>query len=242
MRKGRPAGLSRPQAKPDRIAVALEREIRSGILSYGAKLESESQLVCRFAVSRSTVRKGLERLAERGLITTRVGIGSFVTFDSQIIDNSLGWTRALGNRELSVETRQHQLSLIDDPELAQRIGCATTRFFAIDRTRALAETGRVVSIERSRVPWRPELADLAETGLVDGSLSATLRQAGLAAAGGEEWVEIEHLSPADAETVGVAAGTPFLRARRLERDAGGDVIEHVVSLLDPKHFSIHMTY
>ena len=91
-------------AKTERVAQSLEDDIRSGKLGFGDQLESENALVRRFAVSRNTVRKGLETLAGKGLITTRVGIGSFVTFDGQPIDDALGWTRALSKQQDAVHT------------------------------------------------------------------------------------------------------------------------------------------
>ncbi|MER8476311.1 GntR family transcriptional regulator [Mesorhizobium sp. M1163] len=75
--------------KPEQIATVLEHEIRSGVLGFGDRLQSENELVQRFSVSRNTVRKGLEELSSRGLITTKVGIGSFVTFDGKPVDDSL---------------------------------------------------------------------------------------------------------------------------------------------------------
>ncbi|TIS78060.1 MAG: GntR family transcriptional regulator, partial [Mesorhizobium sp.] len=59
--------------KPEQIATVLEHEIRSGVLGFGERLQSENELVQRFSVSRNTVRKGLEELSSRGLITTKVG-------------------------------------------------------------------------------------------------------------------------------------------------------------------------
>jgi GntR family transcriptional regulator len=231
-----------PMAKPERIAQSLERDILSGKLRHGAQLESESALVRRFDVSRNTVRKGLEALADKGLITTRVGIGSFVTFNGATIDDALGWTRALSHQGETVETRLLRLELLCDAGLAASLKVAKPRFIAIDRVRVLKSAGRVVSIERSRVPSRPELAFVLREGLRDGSLSATLRAAGLQPASGEEWAEIECLSAADAELAELPAGTPFLRTRRLVREAGGQVIEYVVSLLDPRHFALHLAF
>jgi GntR family transcriptional regulator len=229
-------------AKPERVARSLERDILSGKLGYGEQLESENALVRRFAVSRNTVRKGLETLAERGLITTRVGIGSFVTFQGRTLDNALGWTRALSNEQETVETRLLRLVRLSDPELAAMLGEANPEFIAIDRTRALSRSGHVVSIERSRVPLRPSLLHVVTDGLKDGSLSATLAAAGLRGERGEEWAEIECLGTADAALAGCKPGTPYLRARRLVRDADGRVIEYVVSLLDPRHFALHLAF
>lgn len=229
-------------AKTERVAQSLERDIRSGKLCYGAQLESENALVRRFAVSRNTIRKGLETLAGKGLITTRVGIGSFVTFDGQPIDNALGWTRALSKHQEAVQTELLRLALIKDSDLARVLMLTSSDFIAVDRARALKNTGRVVSIERSRVPLRQGLENVPGSGLLNGSLSATLLAAGLRGASGEEWAEIECLNAADAEVAGTEPGAPFLRTRRLVRDAEGRVIEYVVSLLDPRHFALHLAF
>lgn len=229
-------------AKPERVASMLERDILSGKLGYGAQLESENALVRRFAVSRNTVRKGLEALADKGLITTRVGIGSFVTFEGRTIDSALGWTHALSSGKEQVDTRLLRLAEVSDGKLAALLGESRTRFLAVDRTRALGSKGRVVSIERSRVPLCPALGNVVAEGLRNGSLSATLAAAGLYGASGEEWAEIECLGRADAKIADVAPGTPFLRTRRLVRDAEGHVIEYVVSLLDPRHFALHLAF
>lgn len=229
-------------AKTERVAQSLEKDIRSGKLGYGDQLESENALVRRFAVSRNTVRKGLETLAGKGLITTRVGIGSFVTFDGQPIDDALGWTRALSNQQDAVHTDLLRLALIKASDLSRMLKLRKPQFIAVDRTRSLKNTGRVVSIERSRVPLRQGLEEVVSNGLVNGSLSATLSAAGLRAASGEEWAEIECLNADDATIAGVPAGAPFLRTRRLVRDAEGNVIEYVVSLLDPRHFALHLEF
>ncbi len=229
-------------AKPERVAHTLERDIRSGKLRNGAQLESEHALVRRFEVSRNTVRRGLEALADKGLITTRVGIGSFVTFNGATIDDALGWTRALSHHDDAIDTRLLRLELVRDAELAASLKITNTDFIAVDRARALHATGQAISIERSRVPYRPELESVLGRGLRDGSLSATLRDAGLTPASGEEWAEVECLAAADAALAGVSAGTPFLRTRRLVRGPEDQVIEYVVSLLDPRHFALHLAF
>lgn len=229
-------------AKTELVAKSLERDILSGKLRYGAQLESEHALVRRFAVSRNTVRKGLEALADKGLITTRVGIGSFVTFDGRTLDNTLGWTRALSAQQDAVETQILQIVRITDTELAATLKVKSPEFIAIDRTRSLSKSGCVVSIERSRVPLRPGLEKMEEQGLLDGSLSATLQAAGLRGESGEEWAEVACLGPEDALIAGAQPGTAYLRTRRLVRDSQGGIVEYVVSLLDPRHFALHLAF
>ena len=230
------------QAKPDRVATALEREIRSGKLRFGARLQSENELGRRFAVSRATVRKGLEALVGKGLIKTKIGIGSFVTFDGEALDSAMGWTRALSLRRHDIETHVLRIEIVRDPDLARSLKQGIARFIAIDRLRVLKGETRAISVERSRVPCFPELEQAPIRGLTGGSLQETLRSAGLIADSGEEWAAVEFLSSADAEAMGVAVGSPALKTTRVVRDVQGRVIEHVVSLLDPKHFALHLEF
>jgi GntR family transcriptional regulator len=188
--KRRAPVLSPGTGKPERIATVLEQEIRSGVLGFGDRLQSENELVQRFSVSRNTVRKGLEELSSRGLITTKVGIGSFVTFDGMPVDASIGWSRALANAGANAQTRTLRLEVIEDADLAARLGIESPFFIAVDRVRTNADDGHAISIERSRLPLSHELEDVPLRGLREGSLHQTLRDAGLVPDHGEEWVEI----------------------------------------------------
>ena len=62
-----------------RVETALAAEIAAGSLSPGSQLPTEDQLIQRFAVSRTTVRKAVENLVARGLVEIRRGKGTFVT-------------------------------------------------------------------------------------------------------------------------------------------------------------------
>ena len=229
-------------AKPEQVARVLERDIRSGKLAFGERLQSENELVHRFAVSRTTVRKGLDALAGKGLITKRIGIGSFVAFDGQVIDSALGWTRALAGQNAAIRTRVLRIALITDGKLAQHLDLASSRFIAIDRTRHLGAGRAAISIERSRVPFRTELKEVASVGLAQGSLSRTFKEAGLIGDSGEEWAEVGALNQADAALMNRRTGSSCLRTRRLVRVADGGVLEYVVSLLHPNYFSLHLKF
>ena len=99
-----------------------------------------------------------------------------------------------------------------------------------------------VSYEVATVPALGPLADLPDTGLVDGSLTASLEAAGLRGVSGEQQVSLERLDADAAALLGRDPGTPFLRTERTTVNAGGDFVEHVVSLLDPDHFRLTLTF
>lgn len=228
--------------KPEKIVRILEREIRSGQLAHGDQLQSENQLVRRFAVSRSTVRKSLSELSRRGLIKTSVGIGSFVTFDGNVVADEAGWTKALEKAGANAVTRTLRLEIVEDAALAEKLGLDGSEFIALDRARTDARDGHAISIEHSRIPMMPEIENLPVKGLRDGSLHATLREAGLFPDHGEEWIDVVALAAEEAEIMHCAPGTMFLRTRRVIRTQEGRVMEHITSLLNPSHFALHREF
>ena len=229
-------------AKSARIANRLEKEIRSGVIGRGERLDSENSLMRRFSVSRTTIRKSLDILSQGGLITKRNGLGSFVTYSGRIIDDEGGWTLALAEGPVEIETRLLTLKRgfidVDCGPIPSDTDC-----LFVDRLRFRVSDDLGISLERSRVPWCDDLDGVLTLGLVDGSLNKTLSASGLKVASGEEWASVvTALGEADAAIMGRAAGDPMLRLRRLTHAEDGSIIEYVDSVLDPVHFGLHVTF
>jgi DNA-binding FadR family transcriptional regulator len=68
------------ESAPSQIADAIQQAIIDGRLRVHNRLPTEEELAARFAVSRSTVREALKRLAARHLVQSRRGPtgGTFV--------------------------------------------------------------------------------------------------------------------------------------------------------------------
>lgn len=229
-------------AKAEVVARTLERDIRAGRFGHGDQLESEGALMRRFSVSRNTVRRGLEMLSRQGLITTRTGIGSFVTYDGTTIDSNRGWTVALSHGEGAVETRLLGISKGSSPRADARLGLPGT-YLRIDRLRWCRKSAQGISLERSRLPWRDSFAPVLTDGLRDGSLSATLADLGLATASGQEIVGVvPALTQVDATIMGRQPGAPMLRLERVTKTAGEEVLEYVESILDPARFGLRIDF
>ncbi len=80
---------------------ALENAIADGTLRAGQALPSERDLAQRLGLSRMTVRRAFEELAELGLVEQRQGSGTYVKSKAleQVLDRVLGFTdevRGLG--------------------------------------------------------------------------------------------------------------------------------------------------
>jgi GntR family transcriptional regulator len=223
------------------VADLLSEEIRAGRLAHGDRLPGEIKLAERFSVSRSTVRQALACLQDAGLVETWTGAGSFITYDGGVLNDRVGWSRALAQHGVRTTTRLVLLDRLADPDLAGSLGLPASDFLAVDRIRLL-DSGRAISYERSRVPWHPAFDTVLTDGLVDGSLSRTMDRHGIHPVGGRETLSLARLDPAQARLLEREEGAPFLHTARTVFVAGGGIAERVTSLLDPDHFRLETTF
>src|SRR6202161_3264454 len=60
------------------VETVLASSIVDGTLPMGSRLPSEDDLMARFAVSRTTIRRSIQNLVGRGLVEIQRGKGTFV--------------------------------------------------------------------------------------------------------------------------------------------------------------------
>ena len=70
--------LAKPNRGPRAISAYLQRAIETGAYSEGDKLPPERELAATFQAARSTVRRALDQLEKAGLVSRRLGSGTFV--------------------------------------------------------------------------------------------------------------------------------------------------------------------
>lgn len=104
------------------------KSISEGEFPPGSRLPSENELADRFEVSRPTIRAALARLAERGYVKKKQGVGTFVA-DSQTIVNPLYRTynmeERIEARGYSPGFRQLHAQIIEaDEELSDKLDIA----------------------------------------------------------------------------------------------------------------------
>ena len=218
----------------------LEREIRVGELPTGDQLPGETALAERFSVSRNTVRAALSDLSRAGLILTRSGKGSFVTFDGRPMNVRLGWARALQEQGIHTSVTVLRRAVVRDSQLAEELGEESDRFLVVDRRSIVG--GPAISRELSRIPATERVLAGITDATAAGSLTQLLRGAGLVAAVGQQWVEVHALTEDNATLLGRPVGTAFLWSRCITRTSAGELAECVESHLDPAHFSLHFQF
>lgn len=110
-----------------RVERDLEARILAGEFAAGGGLPSEAELCRAYGVSRITVRRSLERLAARRLITRRQGLGSFVRARPHgvnsmrvvaYLDDSLAYIRELRYDVLSLGPVRPSAAIAADLALA----------------------------------------------------------------------------------------------------------------------------
>lgn len=94
--------LSKPISGVGTIAAYLQRAIETGAYSEGDKLPPERQLAVTFKAARSTVRRALDKLEKEGLVSRRLGSGTFV-----------GSSAAAGRRPVDLVDELSPLQLIE---------------------------------------------------------------------------------------------------------------------------------
>lgn len=70
--------LAKPSRGPRAISAYLQRAIETGAYSEGDRLPPERELAATFQAARSTVRRALDQLEKAGLVSRRLGSGTFV--------------------------------------------------------------------------------------------------------------------------------------------------------------------
>lgn len=233
-------------SKRELIVQKLANQIHRGEIGPGQRLDGEHRLAEEFDVSRGTIRQALSELQRRRLISIQSGVGSFVTYDGHALDQRLGWAQALAETGSKVSTRVLSIEFIPGSQIPELPAHVTLEeAIAVRRVRSTSgENGAevAVSFECASVPAVGSLRELPTRGLKDGSLWASLRDEGLIATNGQQSVDVHQLDEREASILGRPAGSSFLRTIRTSFGPDGEFVEHVLSLLDPAHFTLKSTF
>jgi DNA-binding FadR family transcriptional regulator len=86
------------------ITARLRRAIEAGVYADGDQLPPERQLAIAFATARSTIRRSLDQLEQKGLVLRRVGSGTFVNYAGPVQETQADVTDLISPLQL-IETR-----------------------------------------------------------------------------------------------------------------------------------------
>lgn len=224
--------MTAPYAESMPLYAVLEAQIAAGIAEgefpIGSQLPTEDNLVRRFAVSRTTVRKAIQNLTERGLIEIRRGTGTFVAHPriTQELTELTGFVEdmvALGHTP-SARVIDRQV-VAADAKVAEHLALAVgTRVMRIRRVRlangvgmSLDETYLPLAIGEKIVTHDLEAQPIFT--LLEGRYDIPLIEAeyGLEAISADQDV---------AEALGVGTGSPIFLIERTSFTVGARPVDY----------------
>ncbi len=230
--------------KAHRVYLLLCDDISNGRYAEGEFLPGENRLANILCVSRITIRRALDALADEGWIEKKVGAGSVV----------------LARRRQEKKIAANFATLI--PQLVEFDQKTTARLLSFSYnlpSKSIAETLGLPNGKRVQTAVRVRLFDeepfsfltthvpeeiarnYDETDLATQPLFRLLERNGVAVEGADQTITATLAGPRAAESLAVSVGAPLLSIERVVRDASGRGVEHLFALYRPDRFRIEMS-
>jgi GntR family transcriptional regulator len=203
-----------------RVAEVLLGQIAAGAYSLGDRLPTETDLSEQFGLARETIRRGLDRLEQLGMIERRAGKGTKVVSIAPVGSYPTFATSAKDIKSLATATRlRHPKSaeVTVDAALARRIGTrAGSRWFVLEGPRVRRES------PDQPICWSEHYlrANLPREALVTGKFDVE----DVASVTVEQTVTAAFLDPRIAKELDAESGSPALVIIRRHLDKRRKII------------------
>ena len=225
------------------IYLVLRELIRHPDLAPGALLPGEQRLAQLFSVSRITVKRALNELADENLVSRRRGRGTAVVARASIpivrssFDNLLESLQQMG-LATQVELLDVREVTAGAADVAQRMGVsADTRLQRAVRRRRLE--GEPLSYLITYTP-QEIAAHFSEEDLAHTAFLTLLERAHATPLEAEQWITAVAAEPKVASALNVSASTPLLKIERIMRDGKGRTVQLVEVYYRPDLFQYHV--
>ncbi len=219
-------------ADPTPLYAVLETQIAAGIAGgefpVGSQLPTEDNLIQRFAVSRTTVRKAIQNLSSRGLIEIRRGTGTFVAQPriTQDLTELTGFVEDMAALGHAATARLIDRNVVAaDVQVAQHLGLAVgTRVIRIRRVRLANGVG--MSLDETYLPL--EIGEKIVTHDLELEPIFTLleQRYGIPLLEAEYRLEAISADQDVAAALGVEAGSPIFRIERTSFSVGDRPVDY----------------
>jgi DNA-binding GntR family transcriptional regulator len=206
---------SSPVPAYHQLARALKARIDHGDWQPSERLPTEVELSQEYGLSRATVRQALSELARDAYVSREQGKGTFVLKTPTPLLHDLSLPVGLAHRSRTqgfvLDSRVIRLERTTRlvPSIAEQLGL-TAAAPVVELERVMSINGVPSALSLS---WLPEslVPDLATAGLIDGSVSTTLRDRyGLLAARYDNLLEVRSADPRQASLLSIAADAPLI--------------------------------
>lgn len=228
--------------KARRLYLLLRDAIVGGEAPPHARLPSEPTLAQQHGVSRVTVRRALEQLAQEGLVDRRAGSGTFVAARRAGAPLQADFSNVLTHLvEMGRRTDVKLLAFgYQQPTPALAKAMQLPRGERVQRSvRVRLIDGEPFSHLVTHVPERVGLS-YSESDLASRPLLELLERSGVAAERATQTIGATLAGPDVAASLGVDIGAALLSMTRIVFDAAGRGVEHLQALYRPDRYSFHL--
>jgi GntR family transcriptional regulator len=212
----------------ERVETVLAGDIADGSLPPETQLPPEDGLIARFNVSRTTVRKAIQNLVERGLVEVKRGRGTFVT-QPKIMQDLTELTGFVEDMQALGRTPTARLLekcvVAADEAVARHLALAPGTLVVRFRRVRLAD-GVALSFDETYLPRelgeKVAMNDLAAEpifALLESKYDTPLIEA-------EYQLEAAAADPVAAEALQVSAGAPIFLIERTSYTAGNRPVDY----------------
>lgn len=223
-------GPDSPVPKHYRIREILRRRIRD--MEVGEMLPTEAELCEAYGVSRTTVRKALERLAYEGLVHRVQGKGTFVAppkLKGRYVQTSAGFYDEASSRGLHLRTEiLEQVRVEAHDRIAAELGLrAGDPVMKLVRLRFVDEAPMLLSYSYVSEDLCP---GITEQDFVKGSLYAVMRRVyGVEIHRGIRVIESAVCDGEEAKLLGIRPNAPLLVVAGTMYDSSGAPVEYGIA-------------
>ncbi|HWS34240.1 MAG TPA: GntR family transcriptional regulator [Actinoplanes sp.] len=222
------------------IGRRLEEAIDRGELVPGERIPTEIELADSLEISRPTIRRAIEELVDKGLLTRKRGVGTRVTdvqVRRRVALTSLFDDLAAAGREPQTRVLNFERDCVDR-HAARMLGLpADEEMVHCERLR-LAD-GMPLAVLRNWLP--PRFADLNGEALATRSLYRMMGEWNGRPAVAKQRITAKAATPAQARLLDIGPHTPLISMQRTSFDSTGATVEYSDNLYRADHYAIEVT-
>lgn len=221
------------------VAQRIEQAIESGELAPGATIEKETSLGERLGLSRTTVRRAMQELTQKGLLTRRRGVGTEVARTPGVRRmklTSLFDDLSKDGRAPSTQLLERKLVRVS-PEVAKVMHCEPGDEFLFLR-RLRFSNGKPVALMENYVPSTYD--DISDAQFTEHGLYQLIRARGARMKSAQQFIGARRPTPREIELLEMDDHDPVLTMDRVSYSSNGAPLEYGHHAYRPDLYTIEV--